>query len=187
MSNTFKDEQALVDWLDENHNTSKELWILIYKKPTGKLSIDWCGIVNACLRFNWIDSVKRRVDNDTYVQRITPRQKRSNWSERNINIYSQLLSKGEVRVKRIRRMTDKVNTYTVVDSNFKVATEVATKYGETIGLPVVLTVKTGGDFPRSSVNVEFGITLCDDPTKDKPEKVDIGVLVRAGGVCDILL
>ena len=84
-------------------------------------------------------------------------------------------------------MTNKTNTYTVVDSNFKTATEAATKYGSTIGLPVVLTVKTGGDFPRSSENIEFGITLCDDPTKDKPEKVDIGVLVRAGGACTILL
>ena len=84
-------------------------------------------------------------------------------------------------------MTYKDNTYTVADSNFKVATEVATQYGSTIGLPVVLTVKSGGEFPRSSLNTEFGITLCDDPTKEKPEKVDIGVLVVPDGTCTILL
>jgi uncharacterized protein YdeI (YjbR/CyaY-like superfamily) len=79
----FPTPKDLSQWLKVNHASESELWIKIYKKNTGIASVTWNDIVIEALCWGWIDGVKKSVDAQAYLQRITPRTVRSNWSKRN--------------------------------------------------------------------------------------------------------
>lgn len=93
----FEDGEQLESWLEENGDSADEVWVEIYKKHTGVRSIDWNGIVEAVLCFGWIDSQKRRIDDDRYKLRLTPRRPRSNWSAINRETAERLIEEGRMR------------------------------------------------------------------------------------------
>lgn len=64
------------DWLEANHTTQTEIWLRRFKKATGKPCITYDELVEECLCFGWIDSVVKKLDAGSNVQRITPRRKK---------------------------------------------------------------------------------------------------------------
>jgi len=80
MRKLFKNRVEWREWLEKNHSTEKEIWLVYYKKHTGKKSISYDGAVEVALCFGWIDSVVKRVDDEKYMQRYTPRRLNSVWS-----------------------------------------------------------------------------------------------------------
>jgi|TARA_B110000967_G_scaffold106944_1_gene109648 uncharacterized protein YdeI (YjbR/CyaY-like superfamily) len=80
---TFTTPKGLGQWLKANHATESELWVKIFKKNTGIQSVTWNDVVIEILCWGWIDGVKKSLDDQAYLQRITPRALRSNWSKRN--------------------------------------------------------------------------------------------------------
>lgn len=90
----FRDAQALRSWLVKNHDKQTELWVGMYKKSSGKPSITWPEVVDQCLCFGWIDGVRRSIDEEAYMNRITPRRKGSNWSAVNIKRAQELIKQG---------------------------------------------------------------------------------------------
>lgn len=84
-------------WLEEFHDKEEELIVGFYKKATGKPSITWPESVDEALCFGWIDGIRRRLDDERYSIRFTPRRKDSHWSKVNITRYKELLA--EKRVK----------------------------------------------------------------------------------------
>ena len=70
-------------WLVQNHHKSKGVWLVFYKKHTGKPSLEYDEAVEESLCFGWIDSIIKRIDEDRYVRKITPRKPDSRWSELN--------------------------------------------------------------------------------------------------------
>jgi len=80
---TFTTPKSLGQWLKANHATESELWVKIFKKNTGIQSVTWNDVVIEILCWGWIDGVKKSLDDQAYLQRITPRALRSNWSKRN--------------------------------------------------------------------------------------------------------
>ena len=80
---SFTTPIELEEWLRANHDRSAELWIRIFKKGTRIPSVTWDEVVIECLRWGWIDGIRKSEGDDTYLQRITPRRKRSVWSKRN--------------------------------------------------------------------------------------------------------
>jgi uncharacterized protein YdeI (YjbR/CyaY-like superfamily) len=70
-------------WLEKNHKTFKELWLIFYKKHTGKPCISYNDAVEEALCFGWIDSTIKRIDDEKYAQKFTPRNPGSKWSELN--------------------------------------------------------------------------------------------------------
>ena len=80
---TFTTPKGLGQWLKDNHATESELWVKIFKKNTGIQSVTWNDVVIEILCWGWIDGVKKSLDDQAYLQRITPRALRSNWSKRN--------------------------------------------------------------------------------------------------------
>ena len=68
-------------WLEQNHRTEKELWLLYYKKHTGRNSVSYEDSVRTALCFGWIDSLIKKLDEDSYVRKFNPRKKDSVWSE----------------------------------------------------------------------------------------------------------
>ncbi len=70
-------------WLQANHVRESEVWLIYYKKHTGQPSIPYDVAVEEALCFGWIDSTVKRIDDERYMQRFTPRKDNSNWSELN--------------------------------------------------------------------------------------------------------
>ncbi|HEY0350367.1 MAG TPA: YdeI/OmpD-associated family protein [Pyrinomonadaceae bacterium] len=87
----FKTPSAFRKWLAANHAKSKELWVGFYKKGSGKPSITWPESVDEALCFGWIDGIRKRLDQDSYVIRFTPRKTSSVWSSVNIRNVERLI------------------------------------------------------------------------------------------------
>ncbi len=81
-------------WLDANHDSATELWVGYYKKGTGKPSMIWPESVDQALCYGWIDGIRKRVDDESYTNRFTPRRPGSNWSEVNIKRVEELTAQG---------------------------------------------------------------------------------------------
>ena len=71
-------------WLEAHHDTESELLVGFHKKGSGRPSITWPESVDQALCFGWIDGVRRRIDDDSYSIRFTPRKQRSTWSAVNV-------------------------------------------------------------------------------------------------------
>ena len=71
-------------WLKQNHRKKKEIWLIYYKKHTGKPRIPYGHAVEEALCFGWIDSTVQRLNSERYVQKFTPRKSGSRWSRLNI-------------------------------------------------------------------------------------------------------
>ena len=83
-------------WLAENHATATEVWLVGYKKQTGKLSVPYDAAVEEALCFGWIDSIRRKLDEERFAQKYTPRQPRSNWTELNLKRAERLQAEGRM-------------------------------------------------------------------------------------------
>ena len=94
---TFKSPKELSKWLQANHNTENELLIKILKKGSGIPSVNWNEVVIESLCWGWIDGVKKSLDDQAYLQRITPRKARSNWSKRNTEHVDRLIIEGRMK------------------------------------------------------------------------------------------
>jgi uncharacterized protein YdeI (YjbR/CyaY-like superfamily) len=71
-------------WLEKNHASKKEIWLIYYKKHTGKSRIPYDDAVEESICYGWIDSTVKRLDEEKYCQRFTPRNYKSIWSDINI-------------------------------------------------------------------------------------------------------
>lgn len=80
----FPTPLAFRTWLETHHQHTRELLVGFYKKGTGRPSITWPDSVDQALCFGWIDGVRRRVDEERYTIRFTPRRPQSIWSTVNI-------------------------------------------------------------------------------------------------------
>ncbi|SMP61869.1 Uncharacterized conserved protein YdeI, YjbR/CyaY-like superfamily, DUF1801 family [Neorhodopirellula lusitana] len=80
---SFPTPKHFAKWLADYHATESELWIKIHKKASGLETITWNEAVIEALRWGWIDGIKKSLNQDSYLQRFTPRRKGSNWSKRN--------------------------------------------------------------------------------------------------------
>jgi len=84
-------------WLEDNHASEVELWVGFYKVATGRPSITWPESVDEALCFGWIDGLRKKLDDESYVIRFTPRKPTSNWSAKNLSRIEELISEGRVR------------------------------------------------------------------------------------------
>jgi uncharacterized protein YdeI (YjbR/CyaY-like superfamily) len=77
------DRKAWRAWLSRNHASSKEIWLIYYRKSSGKPRIPYNDAVEEALCFGWIDSTAKRVDGERFAQRFTPRRSNSGLSQLN--------------------------------------------------------------------------------------------------------
>ena len=94
---TFATPKDLGQWLKVNHAAESELWVKIFKKNTGIQSVTWNDVVVEILCWGWIDGVKKSIDDQAYLQRITPRTARSSWSKRNTVHVERLISEDRMK------------------------------------------------------------------------------------------
>ena len=81
-------------WLEWNHATAPEIGVVLHSKASGKPTMTWSDAVDQALCFGWIDSVSRRLDETSRVQRFSPRKPKSNWSAVNIKKVAELTAQG---------------------------------------------------------------------------------------------
>jgi uncharacterized protein YdeI (YjbR/CyaY-like superfamily) len=82
------------DWLAKNHASAQELIVGYWKVGTGKPSMTWPQSVDQALCFGWIDSVRHRLDDESYTIRFTPRRPGSIWSAVNVAKVDALIAQG---------------------------------------------------------------------------------------------
>ena len=92
----FASPGELREWLERHHGDRDELWVGLYKKASGKPSVTWPEVVDEALCFGWIDGVRRSLGPDSYVNRVTPRRPRSNWSAINVKRVGELIEEGRM-------------------------------------------------------------------------------------------
>ena len=90
MATFFPTPDDFRKWLEENHDKETELWVGYYKKATNKPSITWPESVDQALCFGWIDGIRKRIDDEAYQIRFTPRKPNSHWSNVNIKRIEEL-------------------------------------------------------------------------------------------------
>jgi uncharacterized protein YdeI (YjbR/CyaY-like superfamily) len=93
---TFASPKDLGQWLKRNHASENELWVKIFKKKTGISSLTWNDVVIEALCWGWIDGIKKSMDDQAYLQRITPRKAGSSWSKRNREHAERLINEGRM-------------------------------------------------------------------------------------------
>ena len=90
----FPTQKNLRKWFEKNHKKEKELFVGYYKLSSGKPSITWSQSVDEALCFGWIDSIRKSIDEESYCNRFTPRNPKSNWSAINIKKVEELTKLG---------------------------------------------------------------------------------------------
>jgi len=83
-------------WLAKNCKKKEEIWLIFYKKYSGKPSISYDEAVEEALCYGWIDSQQKPIDAEKFARRFTPRKKGSNWAESNIKRALRMLSNGKM-------------------------------------------------------------------------------------------
>ena len=84
------------DWLKKNYKTEKEVWLVYYKKGTDKSRIEYNDAVEEALCFGWIDSIIKSLDEESTVQRFSPRKPKAKYSQANIERLRTLVAKKKV-------------------------------------------------------------------------------------------
>ena len=83
-------------WLKENHDTKKEVWLIYYKKHTGKPRIPYDDAVEEALCFGWIDSIIKKIDDERFTRKFTRRKDKSKWSEANKKRARKMIKEGKM-------------------------------------------------------------------------------------------
>jgi uncharacterized protein YdeI (YjbR/CyaY-like superfamily) len=92
----FKTAAEFRRWLEKNHATKTELFVAHYKKASGKVSMTYAEAVDEALCFGWIDGVVKKIDEEVYGHRFTPRKADSIWSLVNIKHVERLTAAGKM-------------------------------------------------------------------------------------------
>jgi len=93
----FKDEQRFYDWLAKHWSKENELWIKIHKVDSGLASITPKEAIDVVLCWGWIDGVRKGFDAKSFLQRYTPRGKKSVWSQINVANVERLTKGGRMQ------------------------------------------------------------------------------------------
>jgi uncharacterized protein YdeI (YjbR/CyaY-like superfamily) len=93
----FENQKSWGDWLEQNHNQANGVWIRIYKKASGILSVKHAGALEEALCYGWIDGQGKKYDEVSYLLKFTPRRSKSIWSKRNIGLVTKLEKEGKMQ------------------------------------------------------------------------------------------
>jgi uncharacterized protein YdeI (YjbR/CyaY-like superfamily) len=93
----FKDDASWEAWLARQHATSAGLWLRIAKAGSGVRSVSYAEALDVALCYGWIDGQKKSFDDTTWLQKFTPRGKRSMWSKINREKVQRLIESGRMQ------------------------------------------------------------------------------------------
>lgn len=100
----FKNKSLFRDWLKKNHDKSPGIWMIFYKKHIKKESLYYKEALDVALCYGWIDSTIKRLDDEKYIQKFTPRTNPKNWSDNNKKKVLALIEKGEMTEAGLKKI-----------------------------------------------------------------------------------
>jgi uncharacterized protein YdeI (YjbR/CyaY-like superfamily) len=92
----FVDAMSFECWLAQHHASEPEVWIKLHKVGSGLPSITAKQAIDVALCWGWIDAIRKRFDGQSFLQRYTPRGKRSVWSQVNVDNVARLVAAGRM-------------------------------------------------------------------------------------------
>ena len=95
-------------WLTKHHQSETEIWLLYYKKASGRARIPYDHAVEEALCFGWIDGIAKPIDDERFAQRFTPRRSKSFWSPINKRRAEKLIREGRMTEAGLARFDPKV-------------------------------------------------------------------------------
>jgi len=101
---SFASQQEWAAWLDANHASARGLWLKLAKKATGIPSVTYDEAVESALCYGWIDSLKKSLDDGWWVQKFTPRGRKSIWSQKNCQKAEALIESGAMAPAGLREV-----------------------------------------------------------------------------------
>jgi uncharacterized protein YdeI (YjbR/CyaY-like superfamily) len=101
---TFKDAASFYQWLARHHDRQDEVWIKIHKVDSGLKSITPTEAIDVVLCWGWIDGIRKGLDDRSYLQRYSPRGKRSVWSQINVGNVARLIQEGRMTAHGLRHV-----------------------------------------------------------------------------------
>ena len=101
---SFPAAAAFERWLETHHDRETEIWLRIYKKASGVKTVTHPEALDAALCWGWIDGIRKSLDEVSFLQRFTPRQKRSIWSQVNREHIARLTAEGRMREPGLREV-----------------------------------------------------------------------------------
>ena len=93
----FKTQKDFENWMEKNCMKEDGLWLRFYKKGSNKKTITYAEALDVALCFGWIDGQVQKYDEESWLQKFTPRRARSLWSERNTRYVERLIKEGKMR------------------------------------------------------------------------------------------
>jgi len=100
----FKTKEAFRNWLEKNHEKSPGIWMIFYKKHVDIECLKYNEALEEALCFGWIDSLVKRIDENQYKRKFTPRTNISNWSELNKQLVIALIKKGKMTEAGLKKI-----------------------------------------------------------------------------------
>ena len=100
----FNNRESFRNWLVKNHDKSPGIWMIFYKKHVNTECIEYREALEEALCFGWIDSIIKKVDEDQYLRKFTPRTNVSNWSDLNKKIVLSLIKKGRMTEAGLKKI-----------------------------------------------------------------------------------
>jgi len=92
----FKNRNQWRAWLEKNHNKYNEVWLIHYKKNSDKKSVNHFDAVEEALCFGWIDSKLKKIDEESFILKYSPRKSKSVWSKINKEKAEELIASGKM-------------------------------------------------------------------------------------------
>ena len=93
----FPTAAAFERWLAKHHDRETEIWVRIYKKGSGVPTVTHAEALDVALCWGWIDGIRKSLDEESFLQRFSPRRKRSIWSQVNREHVARLVAEGRMR------------------------------------------------------------------------------------------
>jgi len=93
---TFRTEAAFAAWMKANHAREREIWLKIHKKSSGLPTVTLAQALDVVLCWGWIDGIRKAFDQQSFLQRYTPRRARSIWSQINRDHVARLIAAGRM-------------------------------------------------------------------------------------------
>jgi uncharacterized protein YdeI (YjbR/CyaY-like superfamily) len=93
----FETEAAFEAWLRANHARETEIWLRIYKKGSGTATVTNAQALDVALCWGWIDGIRKALDDESFLQRYSPRRPKSIWSQINRGHVARLTAAGRMK------------------------------------------------------------------------------------------
>lgn len=103
---TCKTQKEWHNWLDKNHSELNGAWLRFFKKTSAIKSVNYKEAIDEALCYGWIDGQSNSLDENSWIQKFTPRRVKSIWSKRNIENISRLEKEGRMKPAGLKAVED---------------------------------------------------------------------------------